>query len=107
MICFRHWHGARFGKSDIYFIARLKPLSYEITRAEGEIAECLWMPVAEYLAMESVSAFNKAIVRAAIGSCGIGTTWIDGHGTPVTHEFYMPTLNHPTTRSPNELRNQG
>ena len=92
LICFRHWHGARFGKSDIYFICRLKPLSHEITRAEGEIAECLWMPVQEYLALDSVSAFNKAIVRAAMDSQGICTTWIDGHGTPVTHEFYMPEL---------------
>ena len=92
LICFRHWHRARFRKSDIYFIARLKPLSHEITRAEGEIAECLWMPVQEYLAMESVSAFNKEIVRAAIGSRGICTRWIDGHGTPVTHEFFMPEL---------------
>jgi len=92
LICFRHWHGARFGKSDIYFICRLKPRSYEITRHEGEIAECLWMPVEEYLVMESVSAFNKSIVRAAIGSNGICTTWIDGHGTPITHEFYMPSI---------------
>ncbi|MEZ4684139.1 MAG: NUDIX domain-containing protein [Caldilineaceae bacterium] len=95
LICFRHWHGARFGKSDIYFICRLRPRSHEITRHEGEIAECLWMPVQEYLAMESVSAFNKAIVRAAMGSKGISTTWIDGHGTPITHEFYMPELAEP------------
>lgn len=92
LVCFRHWHRARFNKSDIYFIARLTPLSHEITRREGEIAECLWMPVDEYLGMDSVSAFNKAIVRAAIGSRGICTTWIDGHGTPQTHEFYMPEI---------------
>ncbi|MFZ4656102.1 MAG: NUDIX domain-containing protein [Caldilineaceae bacterium] len=90
LICFRHWHGARFGKSDIYFICRLSPLSNEIIRNEEEIAECLWMPVDEYLGMPSVSPFNKAIVTAAISHRGIGTTWIDGHGTPKTHEFYMP-----------------
>lgn len=92
LVCLRHWHRARFNKSDIYFIARLTPLSHEITRREGEIAECLWMPVDEYLNMDSVSAFNKAIVRAAIGSSGICTTWIDGHGTPETHEFFMPNV---------------
>ncbi len=92
LVCFRHWHRARFNKSDIYFIARLTPLSHEITRREGEIAECLWMPVNDYLTLESVSAFNKAIVQAAMGSRGICTTWIDGHGTPETHEFYMPKL---------------
>ncbi|MEZ4861051.1 MAG: NUDIX domain-containing protein [Caldilineaceae bacterium] len=90
LICFRHWHRARFGKSDIYFICRCTPLSHEIVKHEDEIAECLWMPVDEYLGMESVSAFNKEIVRAAVGSPGITKTWIDGHGTPVTHEFFMP-----------------
>lgn len=90
LVCFRHWHGARFGKSDIYFICRLTPLSEEIIRLEDEIAECLWMPVQEYLDMASVSPFNKSIVRAAMQSRGISTMWIEGHGTPVTHEFYMP-----------------
>ena len=90
LVCFRHWHGARFGKSDIYFICRCSPLSTDIIRNEEEIAECLWMPIEEYLGMGTVSAFNKAIVQAAIAHRGIGTTWIDGHGTPVTHEFYMP-----------------
>ncbi len=90
LVCFRHWHQARFGKSDIYFICRLSPLSTDIVKSEEEIAECLWMPVDEYLGMETVSPFNKAIVRASIAYRGIGTTWIDGHGTPKTHEFYMP-----------------
>ena len=30
---FRHWHGYRYGKSDIYFVARLSPLDNEITYA--------------------------------------------------------------------------
>ena len=45
LACFRHWHGYRYDKSDIYFVCRLSALSMEITRQEEEIAECLWMPV--------------------------------------------------------------
>ena len=72
LVCFRHWHGYRFGKSDIYFVCRLRPLSTEISIQEDEIAECLWMPVAKYLADENVSAFNKRIVEAALNSTGCG-----------------------------------
>ncbi|HIA75127.1 MAG TPA: NUDIX domain-containing protein, partial [Dehalococcoidia bacterium] len=38
---FRHWHGYRYGKSDIYFVARLSPLDNEITMQEEEIVECV------------------------------------------------------------------
>ena len=90
LVCFRHWHGYRFGKSDIYFVCRLRPLSTEISIQEDEIAECLWMPVAEYLADENVSAFNKRIVEAALNSTGVRLTEMDGYGTPEQYEFFMP-----------------
>ena len=36
LACFRHWHGYRYGKSDIYFVCRLSPLSHDITRRSEE-----------------------------------------------------------------------
>ena len=30
LVCFRHWHGYRYGKSDIYFVCRLAPLSLSL-----------------------------------------------------------------------------
>ena len=90
LACFRHWHGYRFGKSDIYFVCRLSPLSLEITPQAAEIEECLWMPVDQYMDSEGVSNFNKRIVRAALESPGMVTTTVDGYGTPETHEFFMP-----------------
>ena len=45
---FRHWHGYRYGKSDIYFVCRLKPLTHEITLDPSEIQKlsgCLWMTI--------------------------------------------------------------
>ena len=41
LVCFRHWHGYRYGKSDIYFVCRLRPLSTEIQMQADEIEECL------------------------------------------------------------------
>lgn len=90
LICFRHWHGFRFGKSDIYFVCRLNPLSFEITRQEDEIDECFWMPVDEYLSDPASHAFNRRIVRAALESPGIAPIELPGYGTPETHEIFMP-----------------
>lgn len=90
LVCFRHWHGYRFGKSDLYFTCRLSPLSGQISVQAEEIEECLWMPVEDYLASESVSEFNKLIVRAALSSPGIVPTTLDGYTDDGTREVFMP-----------------
>ena len=88
--CFRHWHGYRYGKSDIYFVGRLRPLSREITMQADEIQECLWLPVDEFLAREDISNFNQQIVRAALESDGVVQSFIEGFGGPDTREYFMP-----------------
>ncbi|MCL2093160.1 MAG: NUDIX domain-containing protein [Treponema sp.] len=65
--CLRHWQGYRYGKSDIYFVCRLSPLSAEIHMDPNELAECLWMPLDEFLSDPEVHEFNKSIVRTASG----------------------------------------
>lgn len=93
LVCFRHWHGYRYGKSDIYFICRLSPLSEEIAIQIDEIDESIWMPVQFYLESEYVSVFNKQIVRAALESPGIVPAWIDGYADASRYEFFMPNGN--------------
>ncbi|MCL4835253.1 MAG: NUDIX domain-containing protein [Caldilineaceae bacterium] len=90
LACFRHWHGYRYGKSDIYFVCRLSPLSEEIVMDSHEIEECMWMPVADYLESELVGLFNRRIVRAALNTPGIPSVWIEGYSDPTTHEFFFP-----------------
>ena len=90
MACFRHWHGYRYGKSDIYFVGRLRPLSKEITMQADEIQECLWLPVAKFLDDEEISNFNKQIVRAAMETEGVVQSFIEGFGGPDTREYFMP-----------------
>src|SRR5438477_643434 len=90
LVCFRHWHGYRYGKSDIYFVARLSPLSQDVSMQAEEIEECFWMPVEEYFESDLVSTFNKRIVRAALKSPGVVPEWIDGYGDPARYEFFMP-----------------
>ena len=92
LACFRHWHGYRFDKSDIYFVCRLSPLSKEIQMQEAEIAECLWMPVAEYLASDEVGDFNKRIVEAALNGHGcLVPTEIEGYSAEAREVFMPPT----------------
>ena len=91
LICFRHWHGYRFGKSDIYFVCRLSPLTTEIVIDEQEIDVSMWMPVEQYLASESVGVFNKRIVQAALECSSLVTVQIEGYqGDPHAREIFMP-----------------
>jgi 8-oxo-dGTP pyrophosphatase MutT (NUDIX family) len=92
LVCFRHWHGYRFEKSDIYFVCRLSPLTHQIIMQDAEIAECLWMPVQEYLASEYVGVFNRRIVEAALdGGNLLVPTGIEGYQTdPDRREIFMP-----------------
>jgi 8-oxo-dGTP pyrophosphatase MutT (NUDIX family) len=90
LVCFRHWHGYRYNKSDIYFVCRLRPLHQIIEMQTAEIEECLWMPVKDYMLSEHVSQFNKLIVKAAVESPGLAQTWVDGYGDPDRYEFFMP-----------------
>lgn len=91
VVCFRHWHGYRYGRSDIYFVCRLHPLSQEITMQEEEIEDCLWMPVNEFLGSGGVSVFNKSIVSAALNSPGVAPSQIAGIEDG-SREFFMPNL---------------
>jgi len=89
LIGFRHWHGYRYGKSDIYCICRLAPLDQEIRMQAEEIEECLWMPLTEFLASPFVHVFNRLVVRAALASPGIRPTRIQGY-SDATREIFLP-----------------
>lgn len=89
LACFRHWHGYRYGKSDIYFVCRLSPLSQEITMQEEEIEECLWMSVEEYLDSPATSVFNRRIVKASLEYPGIRPESMQGFDDR-EREFFMP-----------------
>jgi 8-oxo-dGTP pyrophosphatase MutT (NUDIX family) len=91
VVCLRHWHGYRYGKSDIYFVCRLTPLSTEITMDTRELVECLWLPLDKYLADADVHPFNKLVVRAAAnpGNPGISEKFIPEY-KPEIYELLAP-----------------
>jgi len=50
LVCMRHNTKFMFGKSDMYIVARLTPVTENITIDPDEIAAAKWMPVDEFLA---------------------------------------------------------
>jgi len=90
---FRHWHGYRYGKSDIYFICRLEPLAEEIHIQESEIEECMWMDLERYLSDEHVGVFNKQMVAAAVRGEGLVPGWFEGYDAdPENRELFVPGM---------------
>ena len=88
---FRHWHGYRFGKSDIYCICRLDPLTEEITIQEDEIATCQWLPVEQYISGEGTHPFNRQMAAAALRGEGLVPTWFEDYDrSRKTHEIFVP-----------------
>jgi len=88
---FRHWHGYRYDKSDIYFICRLRPVTTDIQVQESEIAEAKWMPIDDYLTSEYVGTFNRQMVKAAASGRGLVPGWFKAYDvSPETHEIFVP-----------------
>ena len=87
---FRHIHEYRYRKSDIYFVALLKPLSNEITPQTEEIEECKWMPLQEYLNSLEISDFNKIVVKSTLVKPNFVSKLIHEYRSPDLYEFFLP-----------------
>ena len=53
VLCFRHTFNFRYGCDDLYYVIWYQGLTHEITRDPHEIAECKWIPIPEYVAMQT------------------------------------------------------
>ncbi|XP_004134806.1 nudix hydrolase 10 [Cucumis sativus] len=50
VLAFSQTHQALFGKSDLFFVCVLKPLTFEISKQELEIEDAQWMKLKDYTA---------------------------------------------------------
>ena len=87
---FRHIHEYRYRKSDIYFVALLKPISNEITPQTEEIEECKWIPLQEYLNSSEISDFNKIVVKSTLVKPNFTSKLIQEYRSPDLYEFFLP-----------------
>ncbi|KAK1389160.1 putative Mutt domain protein [Heracleum sosnowskyi] len=61
LLAVRQSHNVSFGKSDLFFVFMLRPLSFDIQKQDSEIAAATWMPFEEYAAqsyMQKNEHFN-------------------------------------------------
>eukprot|EP00268_Persea_americana_P049765 TRINITY_DN5347_c0_g2_i5.p1 TRINITY_DN5347_c0_g2~~TRINITY_DN5347_c0_g2_i5.p1 ORF type:complete len:193 (-),score=47.65 TRINITY_DN5347_c0_g2_i5:282-860(-) len=78
LIAFRHAHHVAFGKSDLFFVCMLRPLSTQIVVDGLEIQAAKWMPLVEFIEQPCIqgdSMFKKVteICLARLGKlyCGL------------------------------------
>lgn len=79
----RHYHYGQFGTANIYVLCRLTALTTTITPCPEEIGKAKWISVDDYLTCDTVIAFNKILLRAALQNRGMPAIDIgDLHGIP-------------------------
>lgn len=58
VLAFRQTHQVFFGKSDLFFVCMLKPLTFEISKQELEIEDAQWMKLEDYTAQPSIQKYE-------------------------------------------------
>jgi 8-oxo-dGTP pyrophosphatase MutT (NUDIX family) len=86
---FSHQMTWQFGKSALYHICRLKPLSLDISIDQQEIAEAKWMPVTEFMALDTTHIFNKNLVQMM--QKGIGMSPVNWPTLSDSVEVFAPS----------------
>jgi len=70
VLTFRHAHGFSFGVSDLFFVVKMHPETFELSAQESEIRDLRWMPIQEYIAQDhyKASPLHSMINEILIGS---------------------------------------
>lgn len=76
-------HPFQFGKSNLYFVCRLTPLSERICIQDtDEIADAKWVSISEYISDEKNALFNRQMVASLTQSSGLALIQLDGNEGP-------------------------
>nr|CAD1844942.1 unnamed protein product [Ananas comosus var. bracteatus] len=101
IIAFRHAHHVDFGKSDLFFICMLRPLSTEIKIDDAEIQAAKWMPLVEFVEQsfnQEDNMFKKiidiCIARLRKRYCGLAAQQViskfDGRSSSLYYNVVEP-----------------
>lgn len=84
-------HPYRFGKSNIYIVCKLDPLSTEINIQDThEIGDAKWVSPPLFLADRKNSVFNKYLVKSLLNSTGLGKSTLDlSQFSKLKHEVFL------------------
>ncbi|HEX7005319.1 MAG TPA: NUDIX domain-containing protein [Trueperaceae bacterium] len=79
-----------FGRASLYLVCALEAVSREIVRQESEIAEAVWMPLAEFMASDRVSPFTRDVLQAAMEGDGLKPRSYESVTSKSTWELFLP-----------------
>lgn len=84
-------HPYRFGKSNIYIVCKLIPLSTQIDIQDThEIADAKWILPQDFLADSNNSPFNKYLVKSLVNATGLGKSTLDlSQFSNLKHEVFL------------------
>jgi len=84
-------HPYRFGKSNIYIVCKLAPLSTQINIQDTqEIDDAKWILPKHYLADNSNSVFNKYLIKSLLNATGLGKSTLDlSQFSKLKHEVFL------------------
>jgi 8-oxo-dGTP pyrophosphatase MutT (NUDIX family) len=84
-------HPYRFGKSNIYIVCKLAPLSTQINIHDThEIDDAKWELPQDYLADSNNSVFNKYLIKSLLNATGLGKSTLDlSQFSKLKHEVFL------------------
>jgi 8-oxo-dGTP pyrophosphatase MutT (NUDIX family) len=84
-------HPYRFGKSNIYIVCKLAPLSTQINIQDThEIDDAKWVLPEDFLTDKSNSIFNKYLVKSLLNATGLGKSSLDlSQFSKLKHEVFL------------------
>ncbi len=79
MLAFRQQHRLRqyFNVSDLYFVCRLKPLTFDISPCQDEVIKCKWMKVRELASSQEATPLTHRTAELLLESKVKGYDFID------------------------------
>jgi 8-oxo-dGTP pyrophosphatase MutT (NUDIX family) len=84
-------HPYRFGKSNIYIVCKLTPLSTQINIQDThEIDDAKWILPQDYLVDSNNSVFNKYLIKSLLNTTGLGKSTLDlSQFSKLKHEVFL------------------
>ncbi|KAL3878551.1 hypothetical protein ACJMK2_030889 [Sinanodonta woodiana] len=73
----QHTQPGAFGRSDLYVVCRMRPLTFELSPCSHEIVECQWMPVQELHKHAQISTITRRLTSLVMFGLEHGFNRVD------------------------------
>lgn len=78
VLAFRQLHNMpAFGNSDLYFICRMKPLTFDIDYCRDECSDCRWLPLSDLATDPDSTHLSRRVAELALKGLAEGWASVD------------------------------